>query len=133
MTKPHVTDEQSHVIDEQDLVIDGHDFDHRRPESGEASCLFVSREHAPRATHSKTRIAAALEFLQVQIAGYMPLSPFAFPAEEAARVAHSYPQFSSPHPILDIHKGYGENSLDGIVDEINRALAANSTETASNG
>jgi thiol-disulfide isomerase/thioredoxin len=35
--------------------------------------------------------------------------------------------------ILDIHKGYGENSLNGIVDEINRALAANSTETASNG
>jgi hypothetical protein len=35
--------------------------------------------------------------------------------------------------VLDIHKGYGEKSLDGIVDEINRALAANSTETASNG
>jgi thiol-disulfide isomerase/thioredoxin len=35
--------------------------------------------------------------------------------------------------ILDIHKGYGEHSLDGIVDEINRALAANSAETASSG
>jgi thiol-disulfide isomerase/thioredoxin len=34
--------------------------------------------------------------------------------------------------ILDIHKGYGENSLNGIVEEINRALAANSPETASN-
>ena len=33
--------------------------------------------------------------------------------------------------ILDIHKGYGEKSLDGIVDEINRALAA--TSTASSG
>ncbi len=33
--------------------------------------------------------------------------------------------------ILDIHKGYGENSLDGIVDEINRALTANATETPS--
>jgi len=31
--------------------------------------------------------------------------------------------------VLDIHKGYGENSLDGIVDEINRAFAANATET----
>lgn len=35
--------------------------------------------------------------------------------------------------ILDIHNGYGEGSLDGIVDEINRALAANATETASSG
>jgi thiol-disulfide isomerase/thioredoxin len=33
--------------------------------------------------------------------------------------------------ILDIHKGYGEDSLDGIVAEINRALAATATETAS--
>jgi len=33
--------------------------------------------------------------------------------------------------ILDIHKGYGENSLDGIVDEINHALATKSTEAAS--
>ena len=33
--------------------------------------------------------------------------------------------------ILDIHKGYGEDSLNGIVAEINRALAASSTETAS--
>ena len=35
--------------------------------------------------------------------------------------------------ILDIHRGYGEKSLNGILDQINRALAANSTETASNG
>jgi len=35
--------------------------------------------------------------------------------------------------ILDIHKGYGEKSLDGIVDEINRALTANSNGTASSG
>lgn len=33
--------------------------------------------------------------------------------------------------ILDIHKGYGEDSLNGIVAEINRALAATSTETTS--
>jgi len=33
--------------------------------------------------------------------------------------------------ILDIHRGYGEKSLDGILDQINQALAAKSTETAS--
>jgi len=38
---------------------------------------------------------------------------------------------SDPFCPLDIHKGYGENSLDGIVDEINHALATKSTEAAS--
>jgi len=33
--------------------------------------------------------------------------------------------------IINIHKGYGEKSLDGIVDEINRALASTSAETTS--
>lgn len=35
--------------------------------------------------------------------------------------------------ILSIHQGYGENSLDGIVDEINRALATNAAGTANSG
>lgn len=35
--------------------------------------------------------------------------------------------------ILSIHQGYGENSLDGIVEEINRALATNATGTANSG
>ena len=44
------------------------------------------------------------------------------------------PQFPVPNfRILDIHRSHGEKSLDGIVDEINHTLAANSTETARNG
>ena len=33
--------------------------------------------------------------------------------------------------ILDIHKGYGDKLLDGIVDEINRALAAGTAAAGS--
>ena len=35
--------------------------------------------------------------------------------------------------IAVIHKGYGEKMLDGLVDEINRALAANSVDTPASG
>ncbi|MBN8887766.1 MAG: TlpA family protein disulfide reductase [Rudaea sp.] len=35
--------------------------------------------------------------------------------------------------ILSVHKGYGEESLDGIVDEVNRALAASPAAAANKG
>lgn len=35
--------------------------------------------------------------------------------------------------IVSVHKGYGEKSLDDVVDEVNRALAANTAASANSG